>query len=924
MSCNCLKNVTLYVTDPSLSYLSALEQAIRAAVEELTVCKVGDATPEQVFDASRTGLVLIAGIDRMPMGSKKAIYDYLCKGGRILNMGNGYIFQNVLGEDGQLLEPSDPGMDGTIISTFHDVTELYPITNGVTIGAFANQIFVEDCAYTMPKSLYSCYPRQESTSFGRIRPFRCVPLIEVRNEEGLRSGYAAWMMIYKSKDEQNGEREGSIIATFSGSEEFYDANGIAAVVQTVRAMLRHTFLAEGGTKEYTYLIGKDDELVAGASVMTLGDGGCSGVTTQVTLSKDGKTLAVYMSEGRTPTQTGKGIFSLSDTYSLADGRPDTVRVSLYQDGVEIDRLTQEIHYWQPKPVEQRKFVYTEDGYFKRDGEILHLFGINVMSSTRAGITMDDDYSPEILYNDLKRIKTLGFNVVSMWKNNADNNDMLNTVRMCEELGLFMDLAVSGHIAYPLKPKYNIEKVIECLTKLHFHECDTIIAYDIAWEERVGTYEGCWNVRQNNPGSFVGRKGWDKDWTQWVKDQYGSIEDAEQAWGASCERTAEGYLCVTDAMLDEPSSQYQKLVAAYYRFVDDIVSKLMSEGVAPMKKAAPNQLFSFRMSMAGCGYNWLDLYRPSTFCFDFQNLASSLDLMEPEGYTLGLKWQEAVQVSIATAYARYAKPEAPVLWKEFGWGALDSNRNAPDYNFKPVDDCLQYSTVAYKETLERMLHAQVDGAFCWWNVAGFRRDERGDCGVWNPDGSDRPYTVLLREYAPRIIGQKARPEADVLLTVERDNQVGGITGIYNAVCEEVQRAYEQGKTIAFVNNLQQTPKSVLYADELTDHAVADAKGAQGYPLRYVNGQVKSVEIVEKETGKVALVKVCNTKQSVWRAGKVSLVSVKGSELSVDCPIQQELAYLQDATVELPICGAGELKLRFAVNGVEFGPVYTVNI
>ena len=76
--------------------------------------------------------------------------------------------------------------------------------------------------------------------------------------------------------------------------------------------------------------------------------------------------------------------------------------------------------------------------------------------------------------------------------------------------------------------------------------------------------------------------------------------------------------------------------------------------------------------------------------------------------------------------------------------------------------------------------------------------------------------------------------------------------------------------------------------------------------------------------VALIKICNTKQSTWRAGTVSLVSTASSDVDVDFLIDEQVDYLEDIIVEVPINSLGEMSLRFEVEGVEFGPVYTTTV
>jgi hypothetical protein len=207
-------------------------------------------------------------------------------------------------------------------------------------------------------------------------------------------------------------------------------------------------------------------------------------------------------------------------------------------------------------------------------------------------------------------------------------------------------------------------------------------------------------------------------------------------------------------------------------------------------------------------------------------------------------------------------------------------------------------------------------YCWYYAGGFRINENSDFGILNPDGSDRPVTALLREYAPKFINQGERPEPEVLIEVERDNQVGGMFGIYDATKTEARKAYDAGKYFEFVDANMDEPFVHPYADEVYEDAVGDAKGTNGlYPLRYVNGMFKTFDVVTEGGKTYAEVTVCNTKQSTWRAGTVSIVSYDGSDIAVDYTIDEQVDYLEDLTVKFEISGKGDIALRFEIEGVQ---------
>jgi hypothetical protein len=213
-------------------------------------------------------------------------------------------------------------------------------------------------------------------------------------------------------------------------------------------------------------------------------------------------------------------------------------------------------------------------------------------------------------------------------------------------------------------------------------------------------------------------------------------------------------------------------------------------------------------------------------------------------------------------------------------------------------------------------------FAWYSISGYRLGEDSDYGIFNPDGSDRgEITALLREYAPKFINQGERKDT-VYITVDRDDYVGGLFGMFDDVKDELAAAYKAGKSATFIDKSQNADGSYAYADTLLDKYVADAVSLDGKaPLRYVNGIVKSVVNNGDGTAKVT---VCNTKQSIWRAGTVSLVSTSGSNVRLNHTFAKDVGYLEDVTFEVELEGTGDLALRFEIGNVAFGPLYTATV
>lgn len=807
------------------------------------------------------------------------------------------------------------------IDGFSPLYELYPITNGSALVTSDNQIFVSDRDYKLSNETVSCFPGRQGLGFYKFHTSRFIPLIEVEDAKGLHSGYAAWMYLFSSMNgNANGSMEGSIFSCFSSvSEEFYDENGIAAIVETVKAMLQPAFLLEGGTDEFIYVAEDTNVITAGLTYVDLNAEKTNDLTATVTLYKGDVIICEFSSQTLTAKPLNERVSWLHNTYEVSKDKPDRAVTTLTWKGEIIDRIEHEVKFWEPTPEKDRHFVYIEDGQFKKNGEIVSFFGVNYMPSYGIAepdsnlfeqYVSDASYDPDVIANDLAHIKDIGMNSVAIfvsYESIKNCNNILDLIDQCKELGLYVNLSIRPR-AYPLR-NYNETQVETLIRQLHFYENETVYAYDIAWEERIGSYTG--DRDRVGDSRYIGRDHWDGDWAKWIDLQYGDLSHAEQLWGVKLEKTKQGYPYVSDAMLDDQTGKYTKVTAAYYRFIDDQVSKLMNEKMLHMQPLAPDQLITFRMSMSGSGLRDASSAKPSTFCFDFQSLASTMAYMEPEGYRLGANDEQAMQIPIANAYARYVQPDSPVVWKEFGksvWNRSD------DCNFNPNNDVIASVALYYEYSLEYMLKSYTSGVYAWYYAGGYRYNENSDYGILNPDGSDRGrITALLREYAPKFINQGPRPEADVLITVERDNQDGGIFGVYEAAVNAARQAYDKGLFFDFINATMKDVDDVVYADEVCVAAVGGTAEDGLYPLRYVNGMIKNVERNKDGTAKIT---VCNTLQSVWRAGTVSIMA--NGEIIAN--IDEDVDYLANVTLTVPL--PADCTLRLCIKGRAFGMEYKI--
>lgn len=291
----------------------------------------------------------------------------------------------------------------------------YSITNGASIETYANQIFVTDRDYVLAEELVSCQPGTQGTGYNKGRYYRFIPLLEIKDAGGFHSGYAAWINLY-SRTTSSTDREGAIVGYFSScSADFYDVNGILAVADAAKAMSRDVFLIEGGSDEYTYIPEDTSEITVGGAYVDLSRYKDAEVTLAVELFDGDTLLGTYTSDSDlNSAPLFNGAMTFRNTFSISKERPNHVVTTLKADGVIVDRIEQTIDYWEAKPESERNYVYVEDGYYKRNGEIINVIGVNYWPSYHLALQYYNGefdtrakYDPDVVRADLARIKELG-------------------------------------------------------------------------------------------------------------------------------------------------------------------------------------------------------------------------------------------------------------------------------------------------------------------------------------------------------------------------------------------------------------------------------------------------------------------------------------------------------------------------------------
>jgi hypothetical protein len=629
------------------------------------------------------------------------------------------------------------------------------------------QALIQSPDLPVPKELWCPHQRPHGTGFNKNRPWRMVTITEAVGDCGDFRGPALTLML----DQEPGQSARGWATLGSSDPEFLTAPPVVkSVVALAGRMLQGVFLFEGGSEFYTVFPGEPIRL--GARVLNIRRGGQAGADVRIRVLASGE--EVFSRTFNTSPRAGEAPAAIETRW-----RPDglaaqgcRVVAELLRGQRVIDRIEHDLSVWRPKA--KPEYITARDGDFYLRGQKWYPYGVNHMPAS--GIGTEDylffehylsrrAYDPEIFDRELARIKAMGMNMISTfigYDYHADRN-LFDYLQRCDKYGLKVNLSLR-----PGTPMdFEWDKMREIIVRNRLAQSDTVFAYDLAWEPFLG--------RQQE------RTRWDQRWSQWIRQRYASIEAAEKAWGFAVPRDREGR--VTNPLDTHCGSDgpWGKMVADYRRFIDEIVDEYYSRARQLVRSVDPHHLVSFRMTVAGDP----TFNQAHNMPYDFRSLIRGVDLFEPEGYGRIGDWSRVRPGMFTVAYARAIDPSKPVMWAEYGVSSWDMNL------MQTSPSGLEFEGRFYEDFLRMVLQSGANGAVCWWYPGGFRTNEKSDFGIINPDGTDRPATVVLRKYAEQVTRPREIPKPKVWIEFDPDDPAG-IEGIYKKASSKFWQAVDSGK------------------------------------------------------------------------------------------------------------------------------------
>lgn len=623
--------------------------------------------------------------------------------------------------------------------------------------------------------LQGLHPRPRGVGFNQDRQYRWEPLLAARDatSDDYRGAIAALLVHVKPPF------RGGVWAVFTPTEaEFYRQPLVTNCIrQTLARMKRGVFLAEGGAEFFTVF--PEKRFSVGARAVNFGREAATSLSVSVELDDERGKQVRTLKQTTLVVAPGENQ-SVEEHAQLQRDDERFVRVTLRDGGEIIDSLNHEIGVWKPKP--KPEFIEARDGGLWLRGKPWKANGVNYMPSSGIGLANHQHfehwvgrgaYDPEVIERDLRRIKAMNLNSVSVFIHHESlgAQHMLDFLRRCETHGLRVNLSLRP--GTPLNFRWN--EMRELIEHYRLAQNDTVFAYDLAWEPR--------HEPQAIQSAYAGI------WAEWVQKRYGKVDTARKAWGVG-EENFKFEISDFNSVPALPmkwfteDGPWRRLVADYRLFLDDLLREKYAEARRLVKAIDPHHPVSFRMQHAGdATFNW-DAFLP----YDFYGLADAVDIWEPEAYGRIGDWEKVKPGRFTADYARLCDANKPVVWAEMGYSVWDNHR------MSPAAEKLDFQAHYFADFYRMLNDSGADGIFFWWYPGGYRLNERSDFGIINPDGTDRPVTKIIREQGAKFLkARKTGTKPNYWIAVDRDRDARGLFGIYEAAKDEYWQAIAAGKT-----------------------------------------------------------------------------------------------------------------------------------
>jgi hypothetical protein len=756
------------------------------------------------------------------------------------------------------------------------------------VSAAGQAVVAADLRLPPPPDLRCPIYRTRGLGLQGARMGRWIPLLIARDGKGRQRGCAASLFISATDPYPNAAW--GILGT---EDPEYLCRNEAVFGPVMAAMARRlldgVWLAKAGSDQFSYL--PDQRPILGGQVANRS---ASARELRLHVSVRPETRDTVVFDQAWPISAPPGVLTgMSGEWSQAvEPGVYRARVELLRGGEVLDVISHEFVRL-PKPsADASDFVTVSDGDFRLGTRPWHPHGINYWPSNATALEPaaywlhwlhPSNYDPEVIDRDLQALADLKINSVSIALGGPEQLPAcLHFLYRCSQHGIRANVYVGG--GDPVG--FNVDRVLDLIRAGDLANNSTIWAWDIAWEPHFGAYEA--------------RQALDGRWADWIVERYGSVANAERDWRFAAPRKPDGSLTGPSQEQITTDGDHRVMVAAYRRFLDDLVSDSYGRWARAVRAVDPRHLIGVRSGYGGTGQPGIDPQMP----FDLLSGAKHLDFVSPEGYGLGGPWESFEQGGFTTAYARYTGGGKPVFWAEFGLSVY------PGYSREQ----LEAQRLLYEHLYRMVTWSGASGSAGWWFPGGFRVGENSDFGIVNPDGTPRPSALEARKWADRIARAPKPPQPNYTIAIDRDLHPRGYSQVWLTHRDEYVQARRGGLWVAVRTEGMGTDST-----NAPMVAVGNTQADGSNPPKYLNAEFNFVRVraggewTEVAPGasidvpvnrRVELVaSVGNTGEALWvgparagaKPGGVYLVSVPGSALSVIQPLPVDVPRYADGLV-----------------------------
>lgn len=768
------------------------------------------------------------------------------------------------------------------IETVSPSYKVFKMGGDLSVELLGESHIKSDSQKIKPRSVICAIERPLGAGFKRSAPWRFIPLARASRRDGKTFGVCEWILLNKHP-----LLNGQAVAGFGYTDPSIWSSPavIDRIVQVAARLSNGIFFEEGGTEHFAYWAG--EPVKGGACVRIFGEK-TKEVSIECEIRREEKVLWHKCLSQKVERGQAKVNFDWQPPLEASDY---TVELRLFDQSGVVDVIRHSFAVLDATPASKDSFITAHDGDFRLKEKKWYPVGINFWplyvsgmekKDYRAGWLRDAYYAPSLVERDMKHMADMGINMVSIQTPPVEEyRNLLHFLSLCKKYNIHANLFMPQ--ASPLAFRESALK--EYLETARIPGNDTVFAYDTIWE----------------PGNYVfkndsARSKWDASWCAWIKEQYGSIDNAEKNWSYKARRDGRGRVISPPDKHFREDGEWRIMMAAYRRFMDNATSRCWNSASRKLRKLDPNHLISFRQG--------------NTLPYDFvlTGPVKHIDFICPEGYSIRNTDEGEDAIGFITRYVDFTTGGKPIIWSEFGKSVWD--RVNMCWNESAIQEQGEYSERFYRTALA----TGANGTAPWWWPGGYRVGERSDFGVVEPDYTERPAAQLIRKYAPQLKQPREKPQPDIWMIYDRDAHAGGYC---RTAFHEGAAAYRAAVSKGGMLGIR-TPGTGHTSASVPLTAVGNVPCDGTNPPKYLDAEFNILQVMDATgiwcdatdgseikvtAGKPVRMRasLSNLQEATWlppsetreAAGGVVLAARIAGKEFFSLPIKQRVAYLRDA-------------------------------